>query len=128
MNEHDQLSPDQPRPEASTLDKSQPSRNRRRGQRRYSDEFLRRLRNEIPIRTVIEVLSIPHKQREGYFRFLCPVCEFTHTGVNPEANLARCFRCERNFNPIELVMAAEQTDFVLAVSYLAPLLSSDHRS
>jgi hypothetical protein len=71
---------------------------------------------------VIEALAIPHKYRDGYFRFVCPVCEFTHTGINPEANLARCFRCGRNFNPIELVMVAESADFVLAVSYLTPML------
>lgn len=123
MNEHDKPSHDKP-----SQDESQRRRRPPRSKRRYSDEFLRRLRNEIPIRTVIDALSIPHKNRDGYFRFLCPVCDFTHTGVNPEANLARCFRCERNFNPIELVMAAELTDFVLAVSYLAPLLPSDRQS
>ena len=103
-------------------------RGRWQKRRRYSDEFLRRLRNEIPIRLVIETLSIPHKNRDGYFRFLCPICEFTHTGVNPEANLARCFRCERNFNAIELVMASESSDFVLAVSYLAPMLAGGQES
>lgn len=118
MNQHE---------EQSERGESQRRRRRLKGPRRYSDEFLRRLRNEIPIRSVIETLSIPHKYREGYFRFLCPVCEFTHTGVNPEANLARCFRCERNFNPIELVMAAESADFVLAVSYLAPMLPGQHQ-
>jgi DNA primase len=117
MNERDQT------------DQNEPHQGRRLPQkpRRYSDEFLRRLRNEIPIRAVIQTLAIPHKYRDGYFRFLCPVCEFTHTGINPEANLARCFRCERNFNPIELVMAAESADFVLAVSYLAPMLRSDQQ-
>jgi len=108
-------------------DDSQRRRRLPKSQRRYSDEFLHRLRNEIPIRSVIQALSIPHKYCDGYFRFLCPVCEFTHTGLNPEANLVRCFRCERNFNPIELVMATESADFVLAVSYLAPMLPDNHQ-
>ena len=123
MNEHHK-----PTPQKTNHDESQPRRRRTQSKRRYSDEFLRRLRNEIPIRTVIDTLSIPHKNRDGYFRFLCPVCEFTHTGINPEANLARCFRCERNFNPIELVMAAESADFLLAVSYLAPMLPTDRQT
>jgi len=117
MNERDKPDPDEPRPR----------RRLPKNGRRYSDKFLRRLRNDIPIRSVIQALSIPHKYRHGYFRFLCPVCEFTHTGINPEANLARCFRCQRNFNPIELVMAAESADFVLAVSYLTPMLPSDQQ-
>jgi hypothetical protein len=121
MNERDKSRQEQEsRPARSKRDK--PRRHGGRHRRRYSDEFLRRLRNEIPIRLVIEALSIPHKYRDGYFRFVCPLCEFTHTGLNPEANLARCFRCQQNFNPIEMVMAAESTDFVLAVSYLAPML------
>ena len=123
MNEHDKPNHHKP-----NHDEPQPRQRRPQSKRRYSDEFLRRLRNEIPIRTVIDTLSIPHKNRDGYFRFLCPVCEFTHTGINPETNLARCFRCERNFNPIELVMAAESADFLLAVSYLAPMLPTDRQT
>ena len=114
-------------PDKPNHDPPQQRRRLPKHQRRYSDEFLRRLRNEIPIRSVIQALSIPHKYRDGYFRFLCPACEFTHTGINPEANLARCFRCERNFNPIELVMAGQSADFLLAVSYLTPMLSSDQQ-
>jgi DNA primase len=114
-------------PEKPDPDEARPRRRLPKNRRRYSDKFLRRLRNDIPIHSVIQALSIPHKYRDGYFRFLCPVCEFTHTGINPEANLARCFRCERNFNPIELVMAAESADFVLAVSYLIPMLPCDQQ-
>ena len=64
------------REERPEHDESQRRRRRVKSRRRYSDEFLRRLRNEIPIRSVIETLSIPHKYRDGYFRFLCPVCEW----------------------------------------------------
>ena len=42
-------------------------------------------------------LQIPFKIRDGYFRFLCPLCNEFQTAVNPATNLARCFRCEKNF-------------------------------
>ena len=71
---------------------------------RFSSTELRRLRNDIPVRWVIEtLLQLPAKEVEGVYRFLCPVCKEFQTGLNPRANLARCFLCERNFNPIELL-------------------------
>ncbi len=83
---------------------------------------LRALRNEIPIRDVIVQLQIPAKDVEGYFRFLCPVCSEFHTATNPETNLARCFRCRQNYNPIDLVMTVEKVSFLDAVSLLQPQL------
>ena len=50
----------------------------------YSKKMLRRLRNEIPIATLIaDVLEVPSKISEGYFRFLCPKCSEFVTGTNP---------------------------------------------
>jgi len=41
--------------------------------KRYSKEFLRTIRNEIPIAILIsDLLELPNKVFEGYFRFLCP--------------------------------------------------------
>jgi DNA primase len=91
---------------------------------RYSPEFLYRLRNEVPINTVIRVLQWPHKQRDGCFRFLCPHCREFNTATNPETNLGRCFHCEKNFNPIDFVIRVQSCDFLEAVDYLTPLLSS----
>ena len=87
--------------------------------RRFSSTELGRLRNEIPVRWVIEaLLQLPSKEIEGVYRFLCPVCSEFQTGLNPHTNLARCFRCEKNFNPIELVMADKGLNFVQSVTLL----------
>jgi DNA primase len=86
---------------------------------RLPPEMLRRLRNEIPITLVIaEFLKLPTKVSEGHFRFLCPLCTEFITATNPKTNLARCFLCEKNFNPIDMVMIAKQVSFSKAVDYL----------
>jgi hypothetical protein len=92
---------------------------------RYSGEYLRRVRNEISLLSVIRALNWPHKRAEGRLRFQCPRCEFGHTSINPRTNLGRCFRCEVNFNPIDFVMVAQNYDFLTAVTYLVPLLPSN---
>lgn len=87
--------------------------------RRFSPQELFALRNFIPIDTLIEKkLMIPSKFSEGFFRFRCPLCSEFQTATNPKTNLARCFRCERNFNAIDLVMTWEKMDFVQSVKYL----------
>ena len=85
---------------------------------RISDRRLRSLRNRIPVDLVIRHLGIPAKDVEGYFRFLCPVCQDLHTATNPTTNLARCFRCQQNYNPIDLVMVVRSMRFLDAVEYL----------
>ena len=87
--------------------------------RRFSPATLRKLRNNIPIARLIgDVLGIPCKIREGYFRFLCPLCSDFNTATNPKTNLARCFKCEKNFNPIDIVMLDKRLNFVEAVAFL----------
>ncbi len=81
--------------------------------RRFSAQELFELRNTVPVDSLIEnILNIPVKQSNGLFRFLCPVCNEFQTATNLFTNLARCFRCERNFNPIDLVMSAKGIGFV----------------
>jgi len=90
---------------------------------RFPSELLRSLRNDIPISDLIRFrLDVPWKERDGYFRFLCPRCGDFHTATYPTTNLACCFRCGLNFNPIDLVMAVEGCGFVEAVKILTPLL------
>ena len=92
---------------------------------RFSKEELYKLRNHIQIRVLIEtVLKIPCNEIEGVFRFLCPVCREFQTGVHTKTNLSRCFRCERNFNTFEIVMADRNTRFVEAVHFLQKLILS----
>lgn len=95
---------------------------------RFSSELLRALRNDVPIDDLIRRhLDLPWKEREGYLRFLCPLCREFHTAINPKTNLARCFRCQVNFNPIDMVMAVQGCAFVEAVKTLLSLLFSTPR-
>ncbi|MDM8537718.1 CHC2 zinc finger domain-containing protein [Desulfobacterales bacterium HSG17] len=90
-----------------------------RQKKRFSDKELFELRNFFPIAVLIEQrLLIPSKISEGYFRFLCPLCSEFQTSTNPTTNLARCFRCEKNFNTIDLVMICRKIGFVESVKYL----------
>ncbi len=66
--------------------------------KRYDDELLHRLRNEIPTDWLIEHLAWPNKHREGRFAFVCPRCGETDSAVKRDTNLGRCFHCETNFN------------------------------
>jgi DNA primase len=84
----------------------------------FTDELLRRLRNDVAFATLFEQLHWPHKTRNGQLAFLCPKCGEYASAVNPRTNLARCFWCRTNFNHIEFVMHALECDFVDAVHYL----------
>jgi hypothetical protein len=87
--------------------------------RRFSDQQLYALRNHIPIGTVIEkILRTPSKISHGTYRFRCPLCSEFNTAINAATNLARCFDCKKNFNPIDFVIAAQKIGFVEAVSML----------
>lgn len=89
----------------------------------YSKQLLRRLRNEIPIsRLIAEILQLETKTADGYFRFLCPICREFVTATNPKTNLARCFCCEKNFNPIDMVMIVKHYNFKETVEYLKELV------
>lgn len=97
--------------------------------RLFSDQFLRTLRNNIPIDQLIaNVLAIPNKTSEGYFRFLCPMCSEFHTATNPNTNLARCFRCKKNFNTIDIVMINSNSSFLDAVHLLKSILPRYHNT
>lgn len=86
---------------------------------RFSSRELYELRNNIPVETLIkDHLQVPSKIRDGMFRFLCPLCNEFQTAVNPVTNLARCFRCEQNFNTIDLVMEIKGYGFKNSVLFL----------
>ncbi|MGH3514333.1 MAG: CHC2 zinc finger domain-containing protein [Pseudonocardiaceae bacterium] len=90
--------------------------------RYFSDDLLRRLRNEIDFAGLFSCLNWPHKRRADQLAFLCPRCRETDSAINPRTNLARCFHCKTNFNPIDFTMKARKCDFVEAVEYLTPFL------
>ena len=86
--------------------------------------YLYRLRNEIAIADLIaDILDLPNKTTEGHFRFQCPVCHAFNTATNPKTNLARCFYCRKNFNPIDITMIVKKMAFLDAVDYLEPMLN-----
>lgn len=86
-------------------------------------EHLRELRNRIEIIPLIaDILEIVYKTHDGRFRFMCPLCHDFDTAVNTDTNLARCFRCKRNFNPIDMVMTVKRYSFMQAVRFLQPIL------
>ncbi len=85
----------------------------------YSADFLRRLRNEIPINQVIvDLLNLEVRVHPKTLRFRCPLCYNFHTATNHETNLARCFDCKKNFNPIDMVITVGNCCFVDAVKFL----------
>ncbi len=89
----------------------------------FSSRELFEIRNSIRIDVLIEKkLDIPSKISEGFFRFLCPLCNEFQAAVNPQTNLGRCFRCEKNFNTIDMVMIWHNTGFIDSVKYLQTIL------
>lgn len=85
----------------------------------FSKTALKQLRNDIPITVLIgDVLEIPSKMVDGYFKFLCPICSEFTTATNLKTNLARCFRCQKNFNTIDLTMLIKKYTFKETVEYL----------
>ncbi len=95
--------------------------------KRLSKHELFKLRNSININMLInKILKIPSKISQGHLRFLCPICSQFNTATKRETNLARCFRCERNFNTIEMVMAAKNLNFIKSVQFLQGLLPENN--
>ena len=85
----------------------------------YSANLLRMLRNQIPIDEVItDLLNLEVRNVNAIRRFRCPLCHNFHTATNQKTNLARCFDCQKNFNPIDLVMTVGKCSFVDAVQLL----------
>lgn len=87
----------------------------------YTRQELFILRNHVPIDSLIEELGIPSKVSEGYVRFCCPVCHEFNSAVNPKTNLARCFKCRKNYNTIDLVMFVNRSNFIQSVNFLQNL-------
>ena len=85
-------------------------------------EHLRRLRNEIDFGHLFRYLRWPHSPNHGKPTFVCPDCNESQTSVNPRTNLARCFRCQKNWNPIEFTMQVYRIEFLAAVGQLECLL------
>ncbi len=77
------------------------------------------LRNQIPIDEVItDLLNLKLRNVNAILRFRCPLCHNFHTATNHDTNLARCFDCQKNFNPIDLVMTVGKCSFIDAVQLL----------
>ena len=94
----------------------------------YTAGFLTKLRNDIDIDLVISRLRLERRDSKKFLRFRCPVCHGFHTATNAKTNLARCFDCRRNFNPIDLVMAVTARNFVQTVEFLKNHISDSQTS
>jgi hypothetical protein len=90
-------------------------------QQRIDPNDLIILRNHVPLRDVAHLLLIPWKMDDTLCRFECPLCKCFETGLHPKENLGRCFRCQKNFNPIDLVAAHRGDGFRTAVDWLMKL-------
>ena len=84
--------------------------------------YLHRLRNEVPFGPLFRQLDWPHKRVGEQLRFVCPVCSESQTAINPTTNLARCFRCQRNWNPIDFTMTVTNCEFLAAIAQIDELL------
>jgi len=93
----------------------------RRRDGRLPDDLLHHLRNRVSIKGLIHYLGLPHRMDGKIFRFQCPVCQAFHTSVLAEANLARCFDCKTNFNPIDMTMSVKSLGFRESVFLLSDL-------
>lgn len=76
----------------------------------------------LDITRIVESLGLTASPRCKRPRFLCPICRECHTTLRSRSNLARCFRCNKSFNPIDLVLAARNSSFREAVEYLESIL------
>ena len=95
---------------------------------RLSAARLSYLRNKIPIADVIQHrLGLSTHYRSQLLRFSCPLCRGFDTATNPATNLARCFRCQKNFNPIDMVMIVANCSFLDAVKFLEKPVLPDQR-
>jgi len=88
---------------------------------RLPDDLLHHLRNRIPIQGLIRYFRLSHRMDGKIFRFQCPVCQAFHTSVMAEANMARCFDCKTNFNPIDMAMSVKNLGFRESVFFLSDL-------
>jgi hypothetical protein len=85
----------------------------------YPADFLREIRNQIPIeKVIVSLLNMEVRHTSKLLRFRCPCCYNFHTATNRNTNMARCFDCSKNYNPIDLVMSVCKCSFLDAVEYL----------
>lgn len=102
---------------------SKETKNQNTGRTIIRRDRLRQLRNEIDFSHLFRRLGWPWKRRDdGVILFVCPECSESQTSVNPKTNLARCFRCERNWNPIDFTMVVGRMEFLDAYDYLEEML------
>jgi len=98
---------------------------------RCSPQELFFLRNNLPIWLIITaILKLTTRSHDGTRRFECPLCHGYDTASNSTTNLARCFDCKKNFNPIDLVMLVRSIKFTEAIAFLRKVRTklSENRS
>jgi hypothetical protein len=97
--------------------------------KRFPDQLLVRLRNEIPVGyTIVHITQTKNRlDQNGKFRFQCSECKRFDTVINQSSNLAHCFTCKSSKNPIDLVMTKFNISFRVAVARLTPFLKETQK-
>lgn len=93
--------------------------------RRFSPGELSFSRNRVLIDGVIENLNgFPRQKTNSKTPFACPMFGGFDTSINSVHNLARCFSCRQNFNPVEFVMHQLKISFVDSVKWIKSRMPS----
>ena len=79
---------------------------------------LQYLRNQINLKSLAYQLGIQMKIKGNQCWFVCPRCGKMKASFQKNQNLARCFKCNIRYNPIDLVMTRLNMNFKEAVMFL----------
>ncbi len=88
---------------------------------RFSDDFIRRVRDANDIAQVVESYNIPLRRTGGNMLALCPFHDekTPSFNVNPADQYFKCFGCDAKGDVITFVQRMERLDFMEAVESLA---------
>jgi hypothetical protein len=84
----------------------------------FDRQLLEGIRNRISLKGLASYLGIQIKIKDNQCWFVCPRCAKMKASFQKNHNLARCWKCNIRYNPIELVMAHCNMNFKEAVMFL----------
>lgn len=84
----------------------------------FDRQLLEDIRNQINLKSLASHLGIQMKIKDNQRWFVCPKCTKMKASFQKNQNLARCWKCNIRYNPIELVMAHFNMNFREAVMFL----------
>jgi len=84
----------------------------------YYKKELNKFRKIPMTQLMSDVLKIPSQRIEEGIGFLCPKCKKIGIFLKYHTNKGICFKCDSNYNPIDLVMHEKELNFSDAVDFL----------